>query len=133
MRCGIVRNYYSARMRSPDSFLFHQAHHRILKTKPFLLELFRVFRRRNAMRHAKDNPHCRKWTRQDETVPAPEAPAAGVFQVRGNHWGVAFLSEKNDTLAELISRSPRTIRRNDKMGSTCENFGEPQEGARTLA
>src|SRR5437762_8457732 len=133
MRCDIAKNYCPAKVGSLDSFLFHQAHHRILKAEPFLLEFFRVCCPLHVNWSTKDNVHSGKWARQDEAVPALETPATRVFDVRRYDLGVTFLGEKNDTLTELINRAARTIWRENDVCAARENFGESQQSACTAA
>src|SRR5205807_2284386 len=85
------------------------------------------------LRRANNDPDLGKRFRNDETVPTLDPPAARILHVHRHDWRSGFLREKNDSRPELVSRTARSIRRNQDVAAGGERVAQPAKPSRAPA
>src|SRR5450432_249103 len=85
------------------------------------------------MRRAESHAHGRKGFRKNESVPALYPPAARILHVNRDNFGPGLLREKDNSLAELISWTARTVRCDHDIFSARDHVRELANSTCSLA
>src|SRR5438477_13075056 len=116
-----------------ESAALNQRHRRTLNTQSLVFEFFSRRCRSYLLRLADNHTHFRKRSWNNEAVPTFHPPAARILHIDRHDRSAGFLSEKNNARPKFISRTARTIGRNQDIAPGTKNITQLQKRRGTHA